>query len=877
MDSKPPTTHLGSQQQPDIPGKGKLAGGTRNSDAKDMQQVPSEPVTPAASSTDVKVEASSSPGLNGTTKSVSSTPSPVKPSPNPPSNNSSGKLHAEGASAMPHTPAMNSSSPGIHSHASESEKKEVMEPPPREEPILEPQNGIVQPPVVPPPHRPGRITNQIKYLQNTVIKAVWKHHFAWPFHTPVDATTLNLPDYHKIIKHPMDLGTIKKRLESNYYWSGKECIQDFNTMFTNCYVYNKPGEDVVLMAQSLEKLFLTKVAQMPKEEVEFPSDPPKSSKSSRKPRTSHSSAGGGMVMSPGPGRRSQAATVSSTTAGNLQTPLATASSNASLASTPSIVSLPSVPGSTATPTIPTATAPPMAVPKSKKGVKRKADTTTDIVANSPYDPPYQPSAEKSSKISTRRESGRQIKRVVKDLPDSQPQLSSKPRDKLSEPLKACNEILKDLFSKKHSGYAWPFYKPVDVSLLGLHDYHEIIKHPMDLSTVKVKMDGREYKTAAEFAADVRMIFTNCYKYNPPDHDVVQMARRLQDVFEMKYAQIPDEPLNADEKHSGSESGSSLESDSEGETDKRLLHLQEQMNQMQAQLKALVEEHMMRRNRKKRKKDKKNKREKERERVDSVGGVGGVPVGVGPSVKGESGALGTNIPVTLGTENRKAGTGKSKSVKTLNAKAQSAPSGTKKTQRQSSKTKPSRNKTVTGSISSMPPFDSEDEDNAKPMSYDEKRQLSLDINKLPGDKLGRVVHIIQAREPKHRDTSPDEIEIDFEKLKPSTLRELEAYVASVLRKKPRKPYYKKGSGKSKDEQLSEKKQELEKRLQDVQGQLTSSALPPVKKPPKKDDTKSEGGAGAGSRLSGSSSSSSDSDSSSSSSSSSSSESSDSETG
>lgn len=30
-----------------------------------------------------------------------------------------------------------------------------------------------------------------------------------------------------------------------------------------------------------------------------------------------------------------------------------------------------------------------------------------------------------------------------------------------------------------------------------------------------------------------------------------------------------------------------------------------------------------------------------------------------------------------------------------------------------------------------PFDSEDEDNAKPMSYDEKRQLSLDINKLPG--------------------------------------------------------------------------------------------------------------------------------------------------
>lgn len=68
-----------------------------------------------------------------------------------------------------------------------------------------------------------------------------------------------LQDYHKVIKHPMDLGTIKKRLENFYYWSGKEAISDFNTMFTNCYVYNKPGEDVVVMAQTLEKLFLTKV------------------------------------------------------------------------------------------------------------------------------------------------------------------------------------------------------------------------------------------------------------------------------------------------------------------------------------------------------------------------------------------------------------------------------------------------------------------------------------------------------------------------------------------------------------------------------------------------------------------------------------------
>ena len=63
----------------------------------------------------------------------------------------------------------------------------------------------------------------------------------------------------------MDLGTIKKRLDSNHYYKAAECIYDFNTMFKNCYIYNKPGEDVVLMAQDLEKLFIQKISLMPAE------------------------------------------------------------------------------------------------------------------------------------------------------------------------------------------------------------------------------------------------------------------------------------------------------------------------------------------------------------------------------------------------------------------------------------------------------------------------------------------------------------------------------------------------------------------------------------------------------------------------------------
>ncbi|XP_043542103.1 bromodomain-containing protein 3-like [Chiloscyllium plagiosum] len=57
------------------------------------------------------------------------------------------------------------------------------------------------------------------------------------------------------------------------------------------------------------------------------------------------------------------------------------------------------------------------------------------------------------------------------------------------------------------------------------------------------MSNQEYGSSQEFAADVRLMFFNCYKYNPPDHEVVVMGRKLQDVFEMQYAQIS-EPVKA---------------------------------------------------------------------------------------------------------------------------------------------------------------------------------------------------------------------------------------------------------------------------------------------------------------------------------------------
>ena len=41
--------------------------------------------------------------------------------------------------------------------------------------------------------RRGHVTNQLQYIKNVVLKALWKHQFAWPFYQPVDHVKLNLP------------------------------------------------------------------------------------------------------------------------------------------------------------------------------------------------------------------------------------------------------------------------------------------------------------------------------------------------------------------------------------------------------------------------------------------------------------------------------------------------------------------------------------------------------------------------------------------------------------------------------------------------------------------------------------------------------------
>ncbi|KAJ4879430.1 hypothetical protein Rs2_36484 [Raphanus sativus] len=100
--------------------------------------------------------------------------------------------------------------------------------------------------------------------------------------------------------------------------------------------------------------------------------------------------------------------------------------------------------------------------------------------------------------------------------------------------KSCNALLSKLMKHKDG---WVFNVPVDAKGLGLHDYHAIVKEPMDLGTVKGKLGDGSYESPLDFAEDVRLTFNNAILYNPVGHEVHSMAKFLLNMFEEKWVSI----------------------------------------------------------------------------------------------------------------------------------------------------------------------------------------------------------------------------------------------------------------------------------------------------------------------------------------------------
>eukprot|EP00536_Pseudo-nitzschia_multiseries_P004794 jgi/Psemu1/188962/e_gw1.83.87.1 len=101
-----------------------------------------------------------------------------------------------------------------------------------------------------------RAKNALKSELIAIVRKVEEQQFSWPFREPVD--TNEVKDYLEIIKEPIDLMTIDKRIrKGDHYKSKKMLYADLMLMVNNCKLYNDESSTYVHCAVSLERYLKT--------------------------------------------------------------------------------------------------------------------------------------------------------------------------------------------------------------------------------------------------------------------------------------------------------------------------------------------------------------------------------------------------------------------------------------------------------------------------------------------------------------------------------------------------------------------------------------------------------------------------------------------
>lgn len=153
-------------------------------------------------------------------------------------------------------------------------------------------------------------------------------------------------------------------------------------------------------------------------------------------------------------------------------------------------------------------------------------------------------------------------------------------------LRFCDEVLKIISSPKHWTSNQYFTHPVDPVALNIPTYFQVIKKPMDLGTVRQKLDGGMYEKAKDFEEDVRQIFKNCYKFNQEGDYVYSRGAELEKLFSQEWTKKQDwiaarEPDSEPASVGGDDDDE--ESDEEPEAESEEDDQSDQLKQLQAQL------------------------------------------------------------------------------------------------------------------------------------------------------------------------------------------------------------------------------------------------------------------------------------------------------
>lgn len=130
---------------------------------------------------------------------------------------------------------------------------------------------------------------------------------------------------------------------------------------------------------------------------------------------------------------------------------------------------------------------------------------------------------------------REIKREIKEEPAEAPPADAAERGpkktfvfKPEELRQALLPTLEKLFRLDPESV--PFRQPVDATALGIPDYFDIVTKPIDLSTIKMKLDRGQYKDPWEYVDDVWLMFENAWLYNRKNSRVYRYCTKVNIFF-----------------------------------------------------------------------------------------------------------------------------------------------------------------------------------------------------------------------------------------------------------------------------------------------------------------------------------------------------------
>ena len=348
----------------------------------------------------------------------------------------------------------------------------------------------------------ANLPQRLKRIRTHVVSALIKHPKSSAFREPVNAKALGIfPIYHQIIKKPMDLGTVRRKIDKGQYPSRAAVLRDINQIWTNAKTFNQPGHFVHEAAVIMAKLTRDKWDKLERDEK--------------------------------------------------------AGVYANSVKTPSV-----------------------STPKPKPVTPAPAAFATPISAGG-----HGSLAGLGNESAVRK---RMARKISTDLPGESPQpqqLKKKYVESLSGQMRSCDNILKQLMSANspHKSYVEPF----------LHITNNSKAHTLDLYKVQSRLQSGHYRHPLHFANDVRRIVTETYRGQAGNPRLVEMAGNMQHAFEVLFCRVDFEPVPnmayfdeyAMEKATAA--GVAGPVAEEEQTLQKLLHVQQSVNVIRANISRLV--------------------------------------------------------------------------------------------------------------------------------------------------------------------------------------------------------------------------------------------------------------------------------------------------